>query len=105
MLSHRAARRSLDYDRERALILKRADAVPVPEHCPAYQKSRAVIALQLLKRARNVSYDMRQNLRRPPSVMMRCASQPVSIVTPSLRAASANAKVVALGSAKPEPGS
>jgi hypothetical protein len=41
-------RRSLDYDRERALILKRADAVSVPEHCPAYQKSRTVIALQLI---------------------------------------------------------
>ncbi len=36
---------------------------------------------------------------------MRCASQPVSIVTPCLRAASAKANVVALGSAKPEPGS
>src|SRR5258708_10473824 len=33
-------RRSLDYDRGQAL-LKRTDAVPVPEHCPAYQKSRA----------------------------------------------------------------
>jgi hypothetical protein len=64
-------RRSLDYDRERALILKRADAVPVPEHCPAYQKSRAVIALQLIKRWRNLAYDKRHASRRlPPSILL-----------------------------------
>lgn len=64
-------RRSLDYDRERALILKRADAVPVPDHCPAYHKSRAVIALQLIKRWRNLAYDKRHaNRRLPPSVLL-----------------------------------
>jgi hypothetical protein len=64
-------RRSLDHDREQALILKRADAVPVPEHCPAYQKSRAVIALQLIKRWRNLAYDKRHASRRlPPSVLL-----------------------------------
>lgn len=52
-------RRSLDYDRERANFSKRADAAPVPEQCPAYQKSRAVIALQLIKRWRNLAYDSR----------------------------------------------
>jgi hypothetical protein len=64
-------RRSLDHDRERALIQKRADAVPVPEHCAAYQKSRAVIALQLIKRWRNLAYDKRHaNRRLPPSVLL-----------------------------------
>jgi hypothetical protein len=64
-------RRSLDYDRDRSLLLKRADAVPVPEHCPAYQKSRAVIALQLIKRWRNLAYDKRhKNRRLPPSVLL-----------------------------------
>ncbi len=64
-------RRSLDHERERALILKRADAVPVPEHCPAYHKSRAVIALQLIKRWRNLAYDKRHaNRRLPPSVLL-----------------------------------
>jgi hypothetical protein len=64
-------RRSLDYDRERALLLKRADAVPVPAQCPAYQKSRAVIALQLIKRWRNLAYDRRhKNQRLPPSVLL-----------------------------------
>lgn len=64
-------RRSLDYDRERAILSKRADAAPVPEQCPAYQKSRAVIALQLIKRWRNLAYDKRhKNRRLPPSVLL-----------------------------------
>lgn len=64
-------RRSLDYDRARAILAERADAVPVPEQCPAYQKSRAVIALQLIKRWRNLAYDKRHGSRRlPPSVLL-----------------------------------
>ncbi len=64
-------RRSLDYDRQRAILSKRADAAPVPEQCPAYQKSRAVIALQLIKRWRNLAYDERHKDRRlPPSVLL-----------------------------------
>src|SRR5262249_14506843 len=64
-------RRSLDYDRERTILSKRADAAPVPEQCPAYQKSRAVIALQLIKRWRNLAYDKRhKNRRLPPSVLL-----------------------------------
>lgn len=64
-------RRSLDYDRERAMLSKQADAAPVPEQCPAYQKSRAVIALQLIKRWRNLAYDKRHpNRRLPPSVLL-----------------------------------
>ncbi|MCK1360480.1 nucleotidyltransferase [Bradyrhizobium sp. 199] len=64
-------RRSLDYDRERAILSKRADAVPVPQQSPAYQKSRAVIALQLIKRWRNLAYDKRHpNRRLPPSVLL-----------------------------------
>jgi hypothetical protein len=42
---------------------------PVPEHCPAQEKSMAVIALQLLKRWRNVQYDQRDG-RCPPSVVL-----------------------------------
>lgn len=64
-------RRSLDYDRDRAILTMRADARPVPEQCPAYQKSRAVIALQLIKRWRNLAYDRRHaNRRLPPSVLL-----------------------------------
>ncbi len=46
-----------------------ADSEPVPAQTPTTQKSKAVIALQLLKRWRNVQYDARPG-RRPPSVMI-----------------------------------
>jgi Second Messenger Oligonucleotide or Dinucleotide Synthetase domain len=63
-------KRSLDYDRA-TLLKKRADAQPVPDQCPAYRKSRAVIALQLIKRWRNLAYDKRhKNRRLPPSVLL-----------------------------------
>ncbi len=62
-------RRSLDYDRMR--LLEKADTAPVPQQMPAYRKSRAVIALQLIKRWRNLAYDRRhKSLRRPPSVLL-----------------------------------
>lgn len=64
-------RRSLDYDRERGVLSKRPEAAPVPDQCPAYQKSRAVIALQLIKRWRNLAYDKRHKDRRlPPSILL-----------------------------------
>lgn len=44
-----------------------AEPVPPPE--PVDQKSRVVVALQLLKRWRNVQYDKRPG-RRPPSVVL-----------------------------------
>jgi hypothetical protein len=52
------------------MLTEKAEAVPVPPQEGAHRKSTAVIALQLLKRARNVRYDNRRNRRRPPSVMM-----------------------------------
>lgn len=49
----------------------KADATPVPEQMPVYRKSRAVIALQLIKRWRNLAFDRRhKGLRRPPSVLL-----------------------------------
>lgn len=44
-------------------------AEPVPPPVPASQKSRVIVALQLLKRWRNVQYDQRTG-RRPPSVVL-----------------------------------
>jgi hypothetical protein len=62
-------KRSLDYDRMR--LSEKADAAPVPQQMPAYRKSRAVIALQLIKRWRNLAYDRRhKSLRRPASVLL-----------------------------------
>ena len=57
-------KRSLDYARARAhqrFLEQKAETVPVPDQMPAYQKSLAVISLQLEKRWRNLGYD-----RRPP---------------------------------------
>jgi len=52
-----------------ASLLAKADMEPVPEQKPPHEKSMAVIALQLLKRNRNVRYDDRK-CRRPPSVLL-----------------------------------
>lgn len=62
-------RRSLDYNR--ILLDAKAETAPVPDQMPAYRKSRAVIALQLIKRWRNILYDRSwPNLRLPPSVLL-----------------------------------
>lgn len=62
-------RRSLDYNR--VMLEFKADAAPVPEQMPVYRKSLAVIALQLIKRWRNLLFDRRYpGLRLPPSVML-----------------------------------
>ncbi|GFO82583.1 MAG: nucleotidyltransferase [Methyloceanibacter sp.] len=64
-------KRSLDYDVACMKFMAKADAVPVPAQMPAYRKSRAVIALQLIKRWRNLAYDRRhKTLKRPPSVLV-----------------------------------
>lgn len=43
----------------------------MPDQDPAYRKSRAVIALQLIKRWRNLAYDARHGgLRLPPSIVL-----------------------------------
>lgn len=63
--------RSLDFNRVLFETLAKADAEPVPEQAPVFRKSRAVIALQLIKRWRNLAYDSRHaNLRLPPSVLL-----------------------------------
>lgn len=54
---------------ERLMLAAKADSEDMPNQEPVYRKSKAVIALQLMKRWRNVQYDSRAE-RRPPSVMM-----------------------------------
>lgn len=63
-------KRSLAFDARKTTA--RAPAEPVPDQEPAYQKSRALIALQLIKRWRNVLFSRRDRLRlrRPPSVLL-----------------------------------
>jgi hypothetical protein len=46
-----------------------ADADPVPNQAPIHSKSKALIALQLIKRFRNLRYDAR-DCRQPPSVAL-----------------------------------
>lgn len=61
------AEKSLAYDR--AHFVEAAETEPVPSPSPIYEKSRALITLQLLKRWRNIAYDARPG-RQPPSVLM-----------------------------------
>jgi hypothetical protein len=53
------------------LLEKAADTDEVPAQMPAYLKPPAVVALQLLKRFRNVRYEKRDG-RRPPGVLLAC---------------------------------
>jgi len=57
---------------ERAMAHDRAPAEAVPDQEPAYEKSRALIALQLIKRWRNVLFAQRarSHLRKPPSILL-----------------------------------
>ena len=51
------------------IVMAEAEVEPVPEPCSVHDKSMAVVALQLLKRWRNVHYDQRDG-RCPPSVVL-----------------------------------
>ncbi|MDE2343123.1 MAG: nucleotidyltransferase [Betaproteobacteria bacterium] len=59
---------SKSFDLDTKSLLK-AESEPVPTPVEAYEKSRALIALQLLKRWRNIRYDHRDG-RKPPSVLL-----------------------------------
>ena len=61
-------RRSLEEARLR--LIAKGETEPVPDQMSAFRKSRALISLQLIKRFRNVRYEHRPNLRRPPSVLL-----------------------------------
>ena len=54
---------------EATLLVEAAETEPVPPSEPVLGKSLAVVALQLLKRWRNVQYRQRGG-RKPPSIMM-----------------------------------
>lgn len=69
--------------RWQASQLAKADMETVPEQKPPHEKSMGVIALQLLKRNRNIRYDGRAG-RRPPSVMLSKLTAEVAVQTGSL---------------------
>ena len=54
---------------ERLMVNLRAESEEIPDQEPFNSKVKAVVALQLIKRWRNVLFDKRSS-RRPPSVMM-----------------------------------
>jgi Second Messenger Oligonucleotide or Dinucleotide Synthetase domain len=53
-------------------LLEKAETQPMPEHVPIEEKSPRVVALQLIKRARDVAFrpKAREHLRKPPSVVL-----------------------------------
>lgn len=73
--------RSRDF--ERMTVAATADSEPVPAQTPLFRKSRAVIVLQLLKRWRNVQYELRSG-RRPPSILLGKLVADGANSTPSL---------------------
>jgi Second Messenger Oligonucleotide or Dinucleotide Synthetase domain len=62
------AARSLAMD---SLLAKAVETEDVPEQVPGYLKPPSVVALQLIKRYRNVRYETRKG-RRPPGVLLAC---------------------------------
>ena len=54
-----------------SLLEKAIDTEDLPEQIPGYLKPPSVVALQLLKRYRNVRYERRAG-RRPPGVLLAC---------------------------------
>lgn len=48
----------------------KADTQPMPDHAPLEEKSPRVVALQLIKRARDIAYRNRTGRRQPPSVVL-----------------------------------
>ena len=63
------AKRSRDYEELVRFPAGRSDSDPVPAQETTFEKSKAVIALQLLKRWRNIQYDSR-SVRKPPSIIL-----------------------------------
>jgi hypothetical protein len=53
-------------------FVTKAETQPMPDHAPLEEKSPRVVALQLLKRARDVAFRKpeRRSMRKPPSVVM-----------------------------------
>ncbi len=70
---------------EGTLELK-AETQPMPDHVPIEEKSPRVVALQLIKRNRDIVFREpgRRNMRKPPSVVLAAISLDAGPVKPSL---------------------
>lgn len=85
-------RRVLAADTVPFQVLAEADSVPVPVHATEVGgKSAVTVALQLLKRNRNIRYRSRQG-RIPPSVMLACLA--LDVAEPG-RTISENLRIIA----------
>jgi Second Messenger Oligonucleotide or Dinucleotide Synthetase domain len=51
-------------------IFEKAETQPMPDHVPIEEKSARVVALQLLKRARDIAWRSNRKGRKPPSVAL-----------------------------------
>jgi hypothetical protein len=67
-------------------MLEKADTQPMPEHVPVEEKSARVVALQLIKRNRDIAFrdTARRNIRKPPSVALAAIAVNAGPVAPSL---------------------
>jgi hypothetical protein len=63
-----------------------ADTLPMPEHAPLEEKSPRVVAIQLIKRARDIAFRRvdRRGMRKPPSVVLAAIALEAGPVNPSL---------------------
>jgi hypothetical protein len=61
----------------------KADTQPIPDHAPLEEKSPRIVALQLIKRARDIAYRKRAG-RKPPSVVLGAMALDVGPVQPRL---------------------
>jgi hypothetical protein len=66
--------------------LEKAETQPLPDHVPAEEKSPRVVALQLIKRNRDIAFRAaaRRNMRKPPSVVLAAIALGAGPVASSL---------------------
>jgi hypothetical protein len=67
-------------------LVEKAETQPMPDHVPIEEKSARVVALQLIKRNRDIEYRAiaRKDLRKPPSVALASVSLEAGPVNTSL---------------------
>jgi hypothetical protein len=67
------------------VLLEKAETQPMPDHAPIEEKSPRVVAIQLIKRARDVAFRVRdKKMRKPPSVVIAAIALDAGPVHPSL---------------------
>jgi hypothetical protein len=66
--------------------VEKAETQPLPDHAPIEEKSPRVVALQLVKRNRDIAFrdSARRGMRKPPAVVLTAISLDAGPVEPSL---------------------